>query len=71
MRKKKVIVLLFCLTLQCFLLNKNFLIISYICEKFKTMISKPVKGFSKLSKEAKMEWIANEYLGVMISVSIY
>ena len=27
------------------------------------MNSKPVKGFSKLSKEAKMEWIADEYLG--------
>tara|TARA_B110000093_G_scaffold129950_1_gene138892 strand:- start:286 stop:402 length:117 start_codon:yes stop_codon:yes gene_type:complete len=22
-----------------------------------------MKGFSKLSKEAKMEWITNEYLG--------
>ena len=27
------------------------------------MNSKPVKGFSKLSKEAKIEWIADEYLG--------
>ena len=27
------------------------------------MTPKPIKGFSKLSKEAKMEWIANEYLG--------
>ena len=31
--------------------------------KFLKMNSKPVKGFSKLSKEAKMEWIADEYLG--------
>ena len=26
------------------------------------MTKKSVKGFSKLSKEAKIEWIANEYL---------
>ena len=25
--------------------------------------NKVVKGFSKLSKEAKIEWITNEYLG--------
>ena len=27
------------------------------------MANKAVKGFSKLSKEAKIEWIVNEYLG--------
>ena len=26
------------------------------------MTKKSVKGFSKLTKEAKLEWIANEYL---------
>ena len=46
-----------------FFVKQKILIISYICEKNLKMNSKPVKGFSKLSKEAKMEWIADEYLG--------
>ena len=44
------------------MLNKNFNNKLHL-RKFLKMNSKPVKGFSKLSKEAKMEWIADEYLG--------
>ena len=45
-----------------FFVKQKILIISYICENFKNEF-KTGKRIFKAFKEAKMEWIADEYLG--------